>query len=80
MPKPCHRGLTTCLSQQQESYYSTLLDARQEALKLLKEGAVIKDVFNHVQSFVQEKSSTLGEAYVKTMGFAVSFCYGFMSF
>ena len=40
-------------------------------MKLLKEGAVVKDVYTHVQSFVQGKSSTLGDAFVKTIGFAV---------
>ncbi len=39
---------------------------------MLKEGAVIKDVYKHVHSFVQGKSSTLGEAFVKSIGFAVS--------
>lgn len=58
--------------QDQEKNYSTLLAAREEAIKLLKAGAVVKDVYNAVAAFVQGKSSTLGDAFVKNIGFAVS--------
>ncbi|GFZ43528.1 FACT complex subunit SPT16 [Saitozyma sp. JCM 24511] len=54
----------------QEKNYSTLLAAREEAIKLLKAGAVVKDVYNAVAAFVQGKSSTLGDAFVKNIGFA----------
>jgi nucleosome binding factor SPN SPT16 subunit len=57
--------------QKQESQYTTLLDARNEALKLLKEGAVTKDVYAQIQSFVAGKSGTLADAFSKNIGFAV---------
>ena len=58
--------------QKQENYYSTLLEARQEALKILKDGAVIQDVYNHVQKFIHEKNQKVGEAFVRNIGFSVS--------
>ena len=60
-------------SKKQESYYGMLLEARYEALKVIKDGAVAKDVYTHVQSFLEGKSATLGQAFQKTMGFAVSY-------
>lgn len=64
-------GKLTEVYQKQESYYSILLEARQEALMMLKDGAVMREVYNHVHSFIEGKSSILGEAFVKNMGFAV---------
>ena len=61
----------TEVHQKQESYYSILLEARQEALKTLKDGAILRDVYSHVHSFIEAKSPTLGEAFVKNLGFAV---------
>jgi nucleosome binding factor SPN SPT16 subunit len=65
-------GAILTREQDQEKNYSTLLAAREEAIKLLKAGAVVKDVYNAVTAFVQGKSSTLGDAFVKNIGFAVS--------
>jgi nucleosome binding factor SPN SPT16 subunit len=65
-------GAVLTHEQDQEKNYSTLLAAREEAIKLLKAGAVVKDVYNSVAAFVQGKNSTLGDAFVKNIGFAVS--------
>jgi nucleosome binding factor SPN SPT16 subunit len=59
--------------QQQEKYYSWLLEARDEAFKQLKPGAIAKDVYAAVQSLVAKKSGTLGQGFGKTIGFQVSF-------
>jgi nucleosome binding factor SPN SPT16 subunit len=59
--------------QQQEKYYSHLLETRTEAFRLLKPGAVAKDVFDKVSSFVAGKSGTLGSAFGKNIGFSVSY-------
>ena len=60
-------------SKKQEANYSVLLDARNEAVKVIKDGAVAKDVCNHVHRFVNEKSATLSEAFQRSMGFGVSY-------
>lgn len=38
----------------------------------MREGAVIKDVYNHILAFVEGKSSTLASVLVKNIGFGVS--------
>lgn len=38
----------------------------------MREGAVIKDVYNHILTFVEGKSSTLASVLVKNIGFGVS--------
>ena len=58
--------------QQQEKYYGILLEARSEAFRRLKPGAVAKDVYEGVQAFVSKKSGTLGSALAKQIGFQVS--------
>lgn len=60
------------IRQQQEKYYNILVEARNEAFKLLKPGAVAKDVYEAVALFIRGKSGTLGDAFVKSIGFAVS--------
>lgn len=40
-------------------------------VKLLKDGAIAKDVYNEAASMLQERG--LGDAFVKNIGFAVSF-------
>ncbi|WRT64164.1 FACT complex subunit SPT16 [Kwoniella shivajii] len=62
-------------AKKQETYYSTLLEARSEALKKLKAGAIVQDVYNEVHEFLQSKSATLGQNFVKTMGFATGIEY-----
>ncbi|ORX35981.1 FACT complex subunit SPT16 [Kockovaella imperatae] len=57
-------------TKKQESYYAALLEARNEALNVIKDGAVAKDVYAHVHSFLEGKSATLGQAFQKNMGFA----------
>lgn len=70
--KVCTRLLATLTLQKQESYYSILLEARGEALKLLKAGAVASEVYEKVRSFVEGKSATLAQTMLKSMGFVVS--------
>jgi nucleosome binding factor SPN SPT16 subunit len=75
-PHGTSRGtILTCL-QKQEANYSILLEARTEALKVLKDGTTMKDVYTKVQSFVAGKSGTLGESLGKNIGFSVS-CSGY---
>lgn len=38
----------------------------------MREGAIIKDVYNHILTFVEAKSSTLASVLVKNIGFGVS--------
>lgn len=47
-----------------------MLDVRLSAVKLLKDGAVAKDVYNEAASMLQDRG--LGDAFVKNIGFAVS--------
>lgn len=49
-----------------------MLDVRLSVVKLLKDGAVAKDVYNEAASMLQERG--LGDAFVKNIGFAVSLC------
>ncbi|KAK6905729.1 FACT complex subunit SPT16 [Kwoniella mangroviensis CBS 8507] len=67
-------------NKKQESYYSALLEARSEALKKLKAGAVVQDVYNEVQQFVESKSPTLGQNLSKSIGFATGIEYRDSSF
>ncbi|WWC58713.1 FACT complex subunit SPT16 [Kwoniella dejecticola CBS 10117] len=62
-------------NKKQESYYSALLEARQEALKKLKAGAVVSDVYNEVHQFVESKSGTLGQNFLRSIGFATGIEY-----
>lgn len=57
-------------SKKQENNFSTLLDVRLEILKVMKAGAVAKDIYNHIHS--QFEARGLGDAFVKNIGFAVS--------
>lgn len=66
------RDRISLIEQKQESYYAVLLEARTEALKIIKDGTEARDVYNHIHKFVSDKSATLGDAMVKTLGFAVS--------
>ena len=38
----------------------------------MKEGLVVKDLYNHIQTFIEGKSSSLAQALVKNIGFGVS--------
>ncbi|OCF42303.1 FACT complex subunit SPT16 [Kwoniella heveanensis CBS 569] len=62
-------------NKKQESYYSALLEARTEALKLLKAGAVASEVYKSIQQFLESKSGTLGQNFLKTAGFATGIEY-----
>lgn len=57
-------------SKQQENNFSTLLDVRLEVLKVMKAGVAAKDVYNNI--YAQLQSRGLGDAFVKSIGFAVS--------
>ena len=39
---------------------------------MLKDGAVAKDVYQHVHDFLASKSQTLADALTKTIGYSVS--------
>ncbi|ODO07204.1 FACT complex subunit SPT16 [Cryptococcus wingfieldii CBS 7118] len=62
-------------TKKQESNYSILLEVRQEALKQLKAGAVVSDVYNAVFDFLESKSSAMAENFVKHIGFATGMEY-----
>ena len=61
--------------QKQESYYSILLETRQEALKVLKAGAEIRDIYNHIHAFVESKNPMLADSLVKNIGFGTGIEY-----
>jgi nucleosome binding factor SPN SPT16 subunit len=56
-------------SKKQEANFQILLEVRQEVIKMLKDGAIVKDVYNRAASLLQGKG--LGDAFVKNIGFAV---------
>lgn len=60
-------------SKKQEANFQILLEVRQEVLKMLKDGAIIKDVYNAAAQLVTAKG--LGDAFVKNIGFATGLEY-----
>ncbi|KAK8865948.1 FACT complex subunit SPT16 [Kwoniella newhampshirensis] len=62
-------------TKKQESYYTSLLEARAEALKLIRAGAIVSDIYKSVQQFIESKSSTLAQAFLKNIGFATGIEY-----
>jgi nucleosome binding factor SPN SPT16 subunit len=63
---------TAANGQTQEKYYSILLEARNEAFKLMKPDVTAKDVYEGVAAFIRGRSGTLADSFAKTIGFAVS--------
>lgn len=60
-------------SKTQETNFATLLDIRLELLKIMKAGAVVKDIYNNLHAQLETRG--LGSAFVKNIGFAVSHPY-----
>lgn len=58
-------------SQRQEQYYNILAGARDEVLKTMKAGVVVKDAYQHIIDFVKGKNETLAGALTKSLGGAV---------
>ncbi|KAK4688063.1 FACT complex subunit SPT16, partial [Tremellales sp. Uapishka_1] len=59
----------------QEKNYSMLLEVRLEAMKLLKAGAVIKDVYNTILESVKAKRPKSADYFVKNIGFGTGIEY-----
>ncbi|KAL1410609.1 FACT complex subunit spt16 [Vanrija albida] len=60
-------------SPKQERNFEILIDARLSIVKLLKEGAVVKDVYAAAQAIFAERG--LGDNFVKNIGFATGLEY-----
>jgi nucleosome binding factor SPN SPT16 subunit len=59
----------------QQKNYTFLLDVQRKVLESMKEGVLIKDVYNRAIDFIRNKRPELEKKFVKNLGFGVSAQY-----
>ncbi|EMD38571.1 hypothetical protein CERSUDRAFT_113749 [Gelatoporia subvermispora B] len=55
-------------SKEQEAIYNLLLSLQAEILPIMKDGAVIRDVYNHALAYIKEQKPELEKHFVKNIG------------
>lgn len=67
----CMDMLSLFASQTQESNYMFLLSLQNYAIEIIKEGAIIKDVYAQLVKKIRDEKPELEKHFVKTAGFTV---------
>jgi len=63
--------------QDQEAQYNLLLALQADLLSFIKDGLSARDVYQHAVNYVKVNMPDLEKYFVKNIGFAVSFAFGF---
>jgi nucleosome binding factor SPN SPT16 subunit len=64
--------------QEQEAIYHLLLNLQTDLLSKMKDGVVIREVYQHAISFIKKQKPELEKHFVKNIGFGVRFPHIFV--